>query len=417
MNIDNYDAVKELAAQAEGGRIEFKESTGQLERGMETLCAFLNGTGGIVLFGVNDKGKTVGQDLSDKTKRDIAEAIRRIEPFATVEVSYITIPDTGRHIIALSAEEQAYMRPFTYKGRAYRRIESLTSTMPQDIYNLLVMQRGGTYAWDSMQNLYLKISDLDEAAVLGAVRGGIRGGRLPEGTMQEDMQTILKKFDLLHDGKLNNASAVLFGQDFYHYPQCLLRLARFRGTTKDEFIDNQRVTGNIFSLLDAAMAFFFKHLSLSGKIEGLYREEELDVPYKALRECCINAFAHRAYHRPGSSVGIAIYDDRVEIENSGTFPPDITVEKLLGGHNSEPQNLIIANVLYKSAVLESWGRGVALMIDECRHAGISDPEFHTDGNAVWVVFHYKTPKHHTSTTQVPHKYNHCCRLWEKMFIP
>ena len=47
----------------------------------------------------------------------------------------------------------------------------------------------------------------------------------------------------------------------------------------------------------------------------------------------------------------SIYDDRVEIENSGTFPPDITMEKLLSGHNSEPQNLIIANVLYKSCLL------------------------------------------------------------------
>ena len=181
--------------------------------------------------------------------------------------------------------------------------------------------------------------------------------------------------------------------------------------TKDEFLDNQRVTGNIFNLLDAAMAFFFKHLSLSGKIEGLYREEELNVPYKALRECCINAFAHRVYHRPGSSVGIAIYDDRVEIENSGTFPPDITIEKLLGGHNSEPQNLIVANVLYKSAVLESWGRGIALMVNECRRVGIPDPEFHTDGNAVWIVFHYTRttvgqdptapPQHPHSTPTAP----------------
>lgn len=35
------------------------------------------------------------------------------------------------------------------------------------------------------------------------------------------------------------------------------------GTTKEEFIDNQRAEGNIYELLDAAMAFFFKHLSLS----------------------------------------------------------------------------------------------------------------------------------------------------------
>ena len=149
------------------------------------------------------------------------------------------------------------------------------------------------------------------------------------------------------------------------------------------------------------------YLSLSGKIEGLYREEELEIPYKALRECCTNALCHRLYHRPGSSVGIAIYDDRVEIENSGTFPPDITMEKLLSGHNSEPQNLIIANVLYKSEVLESWGRGIGLMISECRRVGIPDPEFHTDGNSVWVVFRYTRKavgSYPTVTPQSPDSY-------------
>ena len=88
MSIDNLDIIKRLIAEKECGRVEFKETTGQLERGMETLCAFLNGEGGTVLFGVTDKGKIIGQDVSDKTKRDIADAIRRIEPFATVEVSY-----------------------------------------------------------------------------------------------------------------------------------------------------------------------------------------------------------------------------------------------------------------------------------------------------------------------------------------
>ncbi len=302
MSIDNLDIVKGLIAEKECGRVEFKETTGQLERGMETLCAFLNGKGGTVLFGVTDKGKIIGQDVSDKTKRDIAEAIRRIEPFATVDVSYIEIPDTGKSVIVLSAEEQRYMRPFSCKGRAYIRVESVTSTMPQEIYNQYLIQRGGKYTWEAITNPDLKISDLDEHAVINAVRGGIRSGRLPEATIREDLPTILEKFSLLHDGKLNNASVVLFGRDFYYYPQCLLRLARFKGTTKDEFIDNQRVTGNIYALLDAAMAFFFKHLSLSGKIEGLYREEELEIPYKALRECCINALCHRLYHRPGSSV-------------------------------------------------------------------------------------------------------------------
>lgn len=46
MNIENLDIVKELISEKENGQVEFKETTGQLERGMETLCAFLNGKGG-----------------------------------------------------------------------------------------------------------------------------------------------------------------------------------------------------------------------------------------------------------------------------------------------------------------------------------------------------------------------------------
>lgn len=121
---------------------------------------------------------------------------------------------------------------------------------------------------------------------------------------------------------------------------------------------------------------------------GLLREEELSVPVKALRECCTNALCHRTYNRPGSSVGIAIYDDRIEIENSGTFPSDMTLEKLKSEHRSEPQNPLIADVLYKRKVLENWGRGIGLMIDECRRVGLPEPEFHTNGNFVWVVFRY-----------------------------
>ena len=407
-----YQEIEALIALKESENLEFKESTGQLDRSMETLCAFLNGDGGIVLYGVKDNGNVVGQEVSDSTKRAIAEAINRIEPFVSLEINYVRIPNSDKFVIIVNAEKQRFMRPFAYKGRAYLRIESTTTVMPQEQYNHLLMQRGGKYGWEAMVNPDLKISDLDENAILGAVREGIRNGRLPEVTIREEIPTILRKFGLLRDGNLNNAAAVLFGVDFYDYPQCLLRMARFKGTTKEEFIDNQRAEGNIYTLLDAAMAFFFKHLSLSGKINGLYREEELSIPYKALRECCINSLCHRSYHYPGSSVSIAIYDDRVEITNTGTFPADLPVERLMQEHDSKPQNPIIANVLYKSKILESWGRGIGTMVDECKRVGLLAPEFKTDGNFVTVVFRYNrngvnlqlVNNNPTSTQQVPNKY-------------
>ena len=329
MIIEDLDNVKRLIAEKEGGQVEFKETTGQLERGMETLCAFLNGNGGTVLFGVNDKGKIIGQEVSDKTKRDMADAINRLEPVTMVQISYAPLPDSEKKVIIFRVEESKFNRPFCYKGRPYMRVESATTTMPQTTYNDLLLQRDGNrYRWELLENRNLSLQHLDTNEVLKTVRLG---------------------------GKLNNAAAVLFGKhEDMEYPQCLLRLARFKGTDKTVFMDSQRIQGNFFQLLNAAMAFIFKHLSLSGTTDTLEREEHLTIPYKAIREGVLNSLTHRSYKEAGGSVGIAIYDDRVEIENPGTFPPDWDAEKMKSEHESKPQNPLLANVLYKRKVLESW---------------------------------------------------------------
>ena len=391
MKLETLDDIKALiTTDTESDSIEFKETTGQLERGMETLCAFLNRSGGTVLFGVNDKKKIIGQEVSDTTKRTIAEAIGRLEPIPAVQISYPSLADSNKKIIALHIEDSKMERPFTYKGRAYIRLESTTTIMSQQAYIQLLLARDGVkHRWESFPNPDLHLSDLDNEEITKTVRLGIECGRLPE-TTGNDIPTILEKLGLMENGVLNHAAAILFAnRELIAYPQCLLRLARFRGADKMEFLDNQRVQGNLFKLLDAAMAFIFKHLSLSGKVEGLEREEHLTIPYKAVREGVINSLCHRLLRTPGGSVSIAIYDDRLEIENPGTLPVGWSVEKLKSGHNSEPQNPLIANVLYKRKILESWGRGISLIMEECRKANLPEPEFNADASQVKLVFRYR----------------------------
>ena len=178
MEIDNLNIIQNLTAEKEGGKVEFKQTTGQLERGMETLCAFLNGEGGTVLFGVADNGKIIGQEVSDKTKRDIAEAIGRLEPTATVQVSYVPLPDGEKKIIALHVEDSRMERPFTYKNRPYMRVESTTVAMPQQKYNELLLDRDGVrHRWELFDDPDLTLNDIDENEVLKTVRLGIECGR------------------------------------------------------------------------------------------------------------------------------------------------------------------------------------------------------------------------------------------------
>lgn len=390
MNIDNLDIIKQLTAEKENEKVEFKETTGQLERGMETLCAFLNGEGGTVLFGVTDKGKIIGQDLSDKTKREIAEAINRLEPTAAVQISYVPLQDSEKKVITFHVEDARLNRPFCYKGRAYMRVESVTTTMPQSRYNELLIQREEIrHGWETYPNTDLKLTDLDETEIRKTVRLGVECGRLPE-TTGSDISTILEKLEVLENGMLKNAAAVLFAKKkLAHYPQNLLRLARFKGTDKTVFIDNQRVHGNLFQLLDAAMSFIFKHLSLSGTTDTLEREEHLEIPYKAIREAVINALCHRSYRDAGGSVAIAIYDDRVEIENPGSFPSGWDMKRIKSEHGSKPRNPLIADTLYIRKVLESWGRGINLMIEECQKSGLPEPEYQIAVDEVKLIFRHK----------------------------
>ena len=208
----------------------------------------------------------------------------------------------------------------------------------------------------------------------------------------------MEKLKLTTNGKLKNAAAALFLRDTSQFPQFLLRMARFRGNDKMEFIDNQRAYGNFFTLLDAGMAFFFKHLSLSGKIVGFTREEKLEIPAEALREALTNALCHRMFHNTSSSVGIAIYDDRVEIENTGHLPDELTVETIKQSHHSFPQNPTIADVLFKTTFLENWGSGVGRMVDACKQANLPEPEFNQNAAFVWVTFKRATIQPHNPTT-------------------
>ena len=171
------------------------------------------------------------------------------------------------------------------------------------------------------------------------------------------------------------------------YTQFTLRMARFAGTDKNEFIDNQRVEGNLFELLNEAMGFCRKHLNMSGKIVGLVREEHLDIPAEALREALLNALCHRWYEHYNLTIGLAIYDDRIEIENPGMMPPQIDMEHIEQAHYSSPHNPRMANVLYQTGYIENWGSGIQRIIATCQKYDVALPTWQQmPGNVVVVTF-------------------------------
>lgn len=383
------EEIKTIIARDENRVLELKKTTGELVKGMQTLCAFLNSDGGWLFFGITPKLEVLGQNVTDSTQREIAHEMTKIEPAISLPIQIIDIPERpGFSVIGIHSDAAKFGdAPYTYDGRPYYKVESTTVLMPRSMFEeRLRRSNPSRFAWESQTPDNLLIEDLDESRIKGAVAYGVEKGRMPASAVTENTWALLDKFAMIENGKIKNAAAALFIKRPTAYPQFLIRLARFRGVEKKEFIDNMRVKGNFFVLLDAGMAFLFKHLSQSGVIKGLRREEQLEIPIEALREALTNALCHRLLDSPSGSVGISIFDDRVEIENTGHLPNELTTETIKLPHRSYPQNPIIADALYMTAFLESWGTGVSRMVDVCKAVGLPEPEYGTDGAFVWITF-------------------------------
>ncbi len=377
------DDIQRLIQNDETRTLELKKTTGELKDGMRSAC------------------------------REIAHELTKLEPSIDLPVEYVDIPGReGFQVIAIRLDGASFGEvPYTYDGKPYLRVESTTIVMPRDIFEERLMRsRLKHYPWEGQICEDITIADLDEQRIRGSVRLGVERGRMPATSLTDTTERFVEELKLTKKGQLKNAAAALFLRDTRDFPQFLLRMARFRGTDKMEFIDNQRAYGNFFDLLDAGMAFFFKHLSLSGKIVGFMREEKLEIPAVALREALTNALCHRQFHSPSGSVGIAIYDDRVEIENTGHLPEELTVETIKTNHQSFAQNPLIADILFKTTFLENWGSGVSRMMEACVEAGLPEPKYGTNGLFVWITFYRTTSKPYnlenrtTSETVQPRKH-------------
>ena len=399
--IMTIDDIRALIATDESRTLELKKTTGELKDGMHTACAFLNTDGGWLIFGVAPKSlKIIGQEVTDTTKIEISQALAGIEPAYDIKPIYVDVPEyPGNKIVAFHFDGWKWgEHPYTFRGRPYYKIESTTKIMPRDMYDERIrIHEPHSFSWESLPAKGVSMSDLNRDRILGCIRLGVDGGRIPATALTAPIEDTLAKWKLIVNGVPTNGAAMLFSNNIYPYDNFRLRLARFLGTNKNEFIDNQLAEGNFFDLLDAGMAFLFKHLNLSGKItsRSLMREEHLEVPVNALREALINALCHRQWEKANLTISIAVYDDRVEIANPGVFPPQITPDTIKDSHESFPYNRNMAHALYRSTFLESWGSGIHRIIEACQEQEVEEPVWRSDGAFIYVIF--KRPQRENAT--------------------
>jgi predicted HTH transcriptional regulator len=140
--------------------------------------------------------------------------------------------------------------------------------------------------------------------------------------------------------------------------------------------------------LEEAILFCQRHLATAARIprDRLEREEQLAIPLPALREALVNALCHRDYSQQGAAISLAIFDDRLELWSEGGLPFGLEPEALKREHASRPRNLLIADVFFRRGLIERWGRGTQVILEECERAGCSEPSYRLSGGCFVVTF-------------------------------
>jgi len=356
--------------------IEFKKSTAELKDAVVAIAAMINKHGqGEVYFGISDDGKVVGQDIGRMTIKEVTQAVvDNIEPkiYPKVETRQIE----GKNCIVIEAH--GINSPYFAYGRAYIRVgESNKAMSPHKIETLILSKK--KLLWES-ETSERQLKDVDIRTLKDYMRRANEEGRI--NFKYSNVKTTLKKLHLLPGEKLIKATEVLFCND----NSMEVQAAVFAGTDKITFLDIKKFKGNIFNLRRQAEAYIQEHIKWRADLSESRRKEIPEIPVRAFSEAIGNSLCHRDYTNPKGNE-VAIFKDRIEIYNPGTFPDELAPEDFIKGDGySILRNPLIAETMYLSADIEKWASGLKRIYDECTAVGIK-VEFKRVKTGFVVSFH------------------------------
>lgn len=265
-----------------------------------------------------------------------------------------------------------------YSYRRFKDASELTRLVYESLIEFLkaegIVGRG---AFDERICQEATFKDIDEDKVRWFLKVARAARKYPL-KQNTPIEALFTHLDLMKNSKLTNAAIVLFGKNPHHFfLQAEVKCLQFSGTeVKKPFINYQVYNGNLFEQVDKALAFVldaikFPVIQESGSARF---RRPFEIPEFAIQEAIVNAVAHRNYNVT-SGVQVMVFSDRVEVWNSGSLPPELSIEDLKKPHTSFPANPLIANALYLADYAQRAGSGTLEMIEQCRAQGAPEPEF------------------------------------------
>lgn len=315
------------------------------------ISGFANAQGGTLYVGIDDAGQVVGIDNAKYLLENLPnKAVQATGIIPNIEI----LSANSKEYIAIHINPSE--QPISCNGKYYMRSGSTLQELNGNALTDFLLRQTHT-TWDMHIEPNATIDDIDPEAVHYFVNFAIDSKRLDETVRYESVEAILRRLKLINkQGQITFAALMLFGKDIEDY--CLsasFRIGRF-GKTQADLIFDDNIACPLIRMPETIMQTLrSRYLIAPVKYEGIRRIEPLEIPEDALREMICNSIVHKDYR--GTFIQMRVWDDHIDLWNSGTFPPEITPENLMDFHESHPRNELIAKVFYMAGFIESWGRG------------------------------------------------------------
>ncbi len=233
-----------------------------------------------------------------------------------------------------------------------------------EITNLLLKSGREGNRWENLVS-NKTIDDVDEELLKKYIIQAHDVGRIA--ISYTDKRTVLNQLELTEGDKLLNVGKALFSDDIIQDVQ----MAIFATSERLTFNDIQRHHGPVLKLVDIAESYIKNNIHWKVEFTGARQRLEIpEIPIDAIREALLNSFCHKDYSS-GESNEVAIYKNRVEIYNPGTFPEGLEPQDFIDkAERPIRRNPKIARILYYSKDIESFGTGLKRIADACDEAGV-----------------------------------------------
>ena len=313
---------------------EVKEASGGLPKSAwETVSAFSNTAGGIIVFGVKEKkhpsGNTYvvnGVENAEKLEQDFVGTLRSRTKFNSVVACRLMKFDIdGKSILAFEIPVSPY-KPVAIKstGEVYIRTGSGDQLATDGEISAIVRDAAfGSQSEKEVSNTSFEDINLDSIA---SYRSYLRDFNRPLAYSELDDEMFCRKLNIITaSGKLTYGSLLMFGKrdsvlqsvpnfwvDYMEVPGDSYTNASHRYTYRMPEQDN---IWESFNLIMGRLRNFVEAPYVEGP--DIFGTEDNSQLF-CLREGVVNFCAHSDYFAPAHPT-IRVFSDRIELQNPGRF--------------------------------------------------------------------------------------------------